>query len=84
MFGGHPDAVDVHPDHAVPVDGLVHVRWFQVVCALTPLDLRQRGMRAELVPGLLAHSDVDRVVVMIAAIGVFGAIGIKGYAPALD
>jgi ABC-2 type transport system permease protein len=50
-----------------------------VVCALNPLTYVSEGMRAELVPGVSHIPMWIDILVMIVAIGVFGAIGIKGF-----
>jgi ABC-2 type transport system permease protein len=62
-----------------PWVGLNHVRWFQVVCALNPLTYVSEGMRAELVPQVPHIAIWIDVAVMIVAILIFGAIGIKGF-----
>jgi ABC-2 type transport system permease protein len=62
-----------------PWRGLEHIRWFQVVCALNPLTYVSEGMRAELVPAVPHIPMWINLVVMVAAIVVFGTIGIKGF-----
>jgi ABC-2 type transport system permease protein len=62
-----------------PWKGLAGLEWFQVVCALNPLTYVSEAMRAELVPQVPHIAMWVNVLVMLGAIVVFGAIGVKGF-----
>jgi ABC-2 type transport system permease protein len=62
-----------------PWKGLDGLEWFQVVCALNPLTYVSEAMRAELVPHVPHIPLWLDMVVMVGAVIVFGAIGIKGF-----
>ncbi|MBM7771897.1 ABC-2 type transport system permease protein [Actinokineospora baliensis] len=62
-----------------PWMGLESVRWFQVLCALNPLTYVSEGMRAELVPHVPHIPMWISLLVMVAACGVFGTLGIRGF-----
>jgi ABC-2 type transport system permease protein len=62
-----------------PWRGLEHLRWFQVVCAINPLTYVSEGMRAILVPGLPSIPLWLDLLAVLAAILIFGTIGIKGF-----
>jgi ABC-2 type transport system permease protein len=55
------------------------LRWFQVICAINPLTYVSEGMRSILVPGVPHITLWIDIVVMLAAMVIFGAIGIKGF-----
>jgi ABC-2 type transport system permease protein len=62
-----------------PWRGLDHLRWFQVVCAINPLTYVSEGMRAILVPGLPSIPLWLDLLAVVAAILIFGGIGITGF-----
>jgi ABC-2 type transport system permease protein len=62
-----------------PWRGLEHLRWFQVVCAINPLTYVSEGMRAILVPGLPSIPLWLDLLAIVAAILIFGTVGIKGF-----
>ncbi|MER5932824.1 ABC transporter permease [Streptomyces sp. NPDC002054] len=64
-----------------PWHGLADVRWFQVLCAFNPLTYVSEGLRALLLPPGGPGSIPLWVCLpaLIAAILIFGAIGIKGF-----
>ncbi|MGH3493174.1 MAG: ABC transporter permease, partial [Sciscionella sp.] len=64
-----------------PWQSLNHERWFQVVCAINPLTYFSEAMRALLVAPSAVHSIplVIDLPIMLAALAVVGAIGIKGF-----
>jgi ABC-2 type transport system permease protein len=63
-----------------PWHGLVHLRWFQVVCALNPLTYVSEGMRS-----LLLGDEVQSIPlwidlpVVLGASAIFATIGVKGF-----
>ncbi|RZQ63651.1 ABC transporter permease [Amycolatopsis suaedae] len=59
---------------------LHNLRWFQVVCALNPLTYVSEGMRDVLLGGTVRAIPLWIDLLVIAgSIGLFGAIGIKGF-----
>lgn len=62
-----------------PWRGLAHLRWFQVVCAFNPLTYVSEGMRAILLPSLPSIPLWLDVLAVVAAILIFGGIGIWGF-----
>jgi ABC-2 type transport system permease protein len=62
-----------------PWKGLDGLEWFQVVCALNPLTYMSEAMRAELVPQVPHIPLWLDLVVMLGALVICGAIGIKGF-----
>jgi ABC-2 type transport system permease protein len=62
-----------------PWRGLTHLRWFQVVCAFNPLTYVSEGMRSILVPGLPSIPLWLDLLAIVAAILLFGGIGITGF-----
>jgi ABC-2 type transport system permease protein len=62
-----------------PWRGLTHLRWFQVVCAFNPLTYVSEGLRSILVPSLPSIPLWLDVLAVIAAILIFGGIGIWGF-----
>jgi ABC-2 type transport system permease protein len=62
-----------------PWRGLVHLRWFQVVCAINPLTYISEAMRSLLLPGSNSIPLWIDIPVAIVACLVFGAIGIFGF-----
>ena len=63
-----------------PWHALEHLRWFQVVCAINPLTYVSEGMR-----DLLIGDEVKSIPlwldipIILVALAIFGAIGIKGF-----
>ncbi|WP_018683216.1 ABC transporter permease [Actinokineospora enzanensis] len=62
-----------------PWMGLAHLRWFQVICALNPLTYVSEAMRAELVPQVPHIAVWICLLVLVAACGLFGTLGIRGF-----
>jgi ABC-2 type transport system permease protein len=62
-----------------PWRSLVHLRWFQVVCAVNPLTYVSEAMRALLVPGSNSIPLWIDVPAVVAACLIFGSIGIFGF-----
>lgn len=58
---------------------LAGLRWFQVLCALNPLTFASEGIRAELVPAVPHVPSWVCLLVLVAACGLFGALGIRGF-----
>lgn len=53
--------------------------WFKVVCALNPLTYASEAMRAVLLPNSQNIALWVSLLVLLAAIALFGAIGIRGF-----
>jgi len=53
--------------------------WFKVVCALNPLTYTSEAMRAVLLPNGHNIALWVSLLVMLGAIGLFGAIGVRGF-----
>ena len=53
--------------------------WFKVVCALNPLTYASEAMRAVLLPNGQSIALWVSLLVMVGAIGLFGAIGVRGF-----
>ncbi|HEX5402008.1 MAG TPA: ABC transporter permease [Pseudonocardiaceae bacterium] len=62
-----------------PWRGLSQLRWFQVVCAFNPLTYVSEGMRSILVTGLPSIPLWLDLLATVAAILIFGGIGIWGF-----
>lgn len=63
-----------------PWNSLDGERWFQVLCALNPLTYASEGMRAILLPGQVESLPLWLdLLVILAGLVIFGAIGIKGF-----
>lgn len=62
-----------------PWRGLHDLGWFQVVCAINPLTYFSEAMRVLLVPKVPSIPLWIDLLAMVAALVVFGAIGIKGF-----
>ena len=62
-----------------PWSSLGHIRWFQVISAINPLTYVSEGLRAATLPGLPSiHLWVDTLVLLFA-MAVTAAIGIRGF-----
>jgi ABC-2 type transport system permease protein len=56
------------------------LRWFQIVTLFNPLTYMSEGMRAALIPDMVAHMDIAvAAVALTAAMIVAGLIGIRGF-----
>ena len=53
--------------------------WFKVVCALNPLTYASEAMRAVLLPNGQSIALWISLLVLVAAIALFGAIGVRGF-----
>jgi ABC-2 type transport system permease protein len=62
-----------------PWRGLDQLRWFQVVCAVNPLTYVSEGMRSVLVPGVPSIPLWLDLSAVLAAILIFGGVGIAGF-----
>jgi ABC-2 type transport system permease protein len=62
-----------------PWPSLSALRWFQVVTAINPLTYVSEATRAALVPGVPHIAPWISLVVMVAAVALFGWLGIAGF-----
>jgi ABC-2 type transport system permease protein len=62
-----------------PWPSLAHLRWFQVVTALNPLTYVSEGTRAALVPAVPHIQPWVSLLVLVAALGLFTALGVRGF-----
>jgi len=58
---------------------LGHLRWFQVLTLLNPMTYASEGMRGAMVPFVPHMDPLYAVPALIAAVLVFGTIGIRGF-----
>lgn len=62
-----------------PWSSLGHIRWFQVISAINPLTYISEGLRAVTLPGLSTIPLWTDTLVLLFAMVVAAAIGIKGF-----
>jgi ABC-2 type transport system permease protein len=62
-----------------PWPSLDSLRWFQVICALNPLTYASEAMRAVLLPNGPHITLWVSLLVLVASILLFGALGVRGF-----
>jgi ABC-2 type transport system permease protein len=62
-----------------PWPSLARLRWFQIVTAANPLTYVSEGTRGAIVPSVPHIAPWICLLVMVAAVGVFGWLGIRGF-----
>lgn len=58
---------------------LSHLRWFQILTLFNPMTYASEGMRAAMVPRLPHMDPLYAVLALIASVGIFSVLGIRGF-----